>query len=286
MTNISVIIPAYRAEVFIARAVASLLGQKMQDFEVIIASDDNQDYISILATQDIQDPRIKCVYTGGVRTGLSHARNTALAAANGQIIVSLDADDALAPDYLADMVPLAMQHGAAISQVEFIDHVSGKPLINCFKPYPQGFLKLEDLYLACVHTYASMVFDRTRIKHSWNEQIPLLEDAVFLAQCSDTLGGVWYSDRPLYRYYHRDGSLCNTADAAARFLEAGKVIRQMMESGGIKLNNAHIRKVLTAYIAKNDAMEIAFEKAVKAGEARDYQDFLNKNIAMLHAPLV
>jgi glycosyltransferase involved in cell wall biosynthesis len=258
----------------------------MRDFEVIIASDDGQDYIGILATHNIQDPRIRCTYTGGVRTGLSRARNTALAAASRRIIVSLDADDVLAPDYIEHMTPLAERHGAAISQIDFIDHASGEPLKNCFKPYPQGFLKLEDLYLACTHTYASMVFDRSRIRHTWNEQIPLLEDAVFLAQCCDTLGGVWYSDAPLYRYFHRDGSLCNTPDAAKRFLEAGEIISQLLEGGGIELQNGHIRKVLAAYIAKNDAMEIAFEKAVKAGEASDYQDFLNRNIAMLREPLL
>jgi glycosyltransferase involved in cell wall biosynthesis len=286
MRGVSIIIPAYRAEAYIARAVTSLINQKSQGFEMVIASDDGQDYVALLAEQNIQHPRIRCVYTGGVRTGLSHARNTALAAASGNIIVSLDADDALAPDYLEHMVTLAEQYGAAISQVSFIDHASGQALNNCFKPYPQGALKLEDLYLACVHTYASMVFDRNRIKHTWNEQIPLLEDAVFLAQCCDTLGGVWYSNTPLYQYFHRDGSLCNTADAAARFLEAGKIIRQQLQSGAITIANEHTRKVLSAYIAKNDAIEIAFETAVKAGEATDYQDFLNKNIAMLHKPLI
>jgi hypothetical protein len=43
--------------------------------------------------------------------------------------------------------------------------------------------------------------------------------------------------------------------------------------------------VLTAYIRRNNAVERAFSRAVARGEAADYQEFLGKNLAMLHADL-
>jgi len=284
--TVSVVIPAYRAETFIARAVSSVLAQTLQDFEIVIVSDDGKDYIAILDMQGICDSRIRCVSTGGTRTGISHARNCALDAANHRIIVSLDADDELLPDHLKRMREAAMAYGVAISQVDFVDQDNGAKLSNRAKPYAEGLLPLEDAFLVCLHTYAPVAFDRQKIGHRWNEAVPLLEDAVFLAQCCDIAGSVWYGPEPTYRYYHRKDSQCNATDAAARFMEAGSIILALLHNKKIMIGNPHIHDVLQAFIEKNNRLEMAFAKALAAGEARDYQDFIAKNITLLHAPLI
>jgi len=284
--DVSIIIPAFRAEGFIVRAVASVLAQTVSDWELVIASDDGQDYVALLRREGVHDSRMRGVSTGASGSGAARTRNCALDSARGSVIACLDADDAFMPFHLERMLPPAVRHGMAVVQVEFADHESGRHLENRAKSFPTGLRALDELLLACVHSYAPIVFDRTKIRHRWNERIPLLEDAVFLAQAYNDVPGVWYESRPSYRYFHRMDSVCNSAAAAARFLEAGRLITGLLASGEIVLSDPQVRAVLEAYIARNSRLEVAFEKALANGEVADYQEFIGQNLQLLHAPLI
>ena len=197
----------------------------------------------------------------------------------------LDADDEFFPQHLERMLPLAAQHGLAITQVEYVDHGSGQRLPNRAKPSMDGLLALEDILLTCLHTYNPVMFDSHKIRHGWQERVRQLVDAVFLAECFNVLPSVWYAAEPSYRYFRHGDSVCNAPGAAQRFLEAGRIIRALVENGGIPAN-PHVARVLRAFIARNDKMEMAFEKACGRGEVSGYQDFIGRTLALLHAPLL
>src|SRR5882672_4601067 len=120
------------------------------------------------------------------------------------------------PFHLERLVPLAVRHGMAIAQIEFMDHESGRHLPNRAKSFPTGLLPLDQVLLACLHTYAPIVFDRSKIPQRWNERIPLLEDTVFLGEAYNHVPMVWYESTPSYRYFRRVDSVCNANDAARR----------------------------------------------------------------------
>jgi glycosyltransferase involved in cell wall biosynthesis len=65
----SVITPAFHAEQFIGRAVASVLRQTFEDLELLIVADDGKDYAAILSGMGVVDPRIRCLDSGGVVRG-------------------------------------------------------------------------------------------------------------------------------------------------------------------------------------------------------------------------
>jgi len=109
--TVSIVIPAYRAHATIARAVESLLAQTRTDWEGIVVSDDGTDYAPTLRAAGIADERLRFVSTGRVGSGCHRARNVGLAAATGQFVGSLDADDLLAPTYIATLHPLARASG-------------------------------------------------------------------------------------------------------------------------------------------------------------------------------
>ncbi len=283
--HVSVIIPAYHAQDFIHNAVGSVLAQSHSDFEIVIASDDGTDYLGLLNEKGITHPAMRCVTTGGIRTGLSNARNTALSAASYDLIACLDADDKFASSYLETMLPYAHEHGAAISQIVYTDDATGSPMPNYAKPYLSGLLPLEDLYSACVHTYAPMVFNRQRLGFGWIPTLPLLENEAFLAQTCTILDKIWYSSEPLYFYAHREGSNCNSNDTAQRFMEAAKIIRWLIACGLLCDGNAHVKRVLTKYLERNDRIEKGLLRAIQAGEVRTYQEYINLNPELLHTPL-
>lgn len=94
---VSVIMPVYNVERFVVRAVRSVLAQTFTDFELIIVDDGGQD-ASIALCEALADHRTRIV--SQANRGLAGARNTGIAAARGQFIALLDADDAWTPDKL------------------------------------------------------------------------------------------------------------------------------------------------------------------------------------------
>jgi cellulose synthase/poly-beta-1,6-N-acetylglucosamine synthase-like glycosyltransferase len=95
--------PARDAEATIGEAVASVLGQTEERFELIVVDDGSRTPVSeVLA--DLFDARLRIVRSERPR-GVARARNTGLAAAGASLISQLDADDAWEPDYLETILP-------------------------------------------------------------------------------------------------------------------------------------------------------------------------------------
>ncbi len=88
---ISVIIPLYNKENFIAKTVNSVLNQTFQDFEIIIVEDCSTDTSKSKAYSIVSD-KIKII-EHKKNKGLSAARNTGIKAAKSDYIAFLDADD-------------------------------------------------------------------------------------------------------------------------------------------------------------------------------------------------
>ena len=92
----SVVIPAYNAERTLRAALASVLAQTEQDFEIIIVDDGSTDNtLEIANSAADQDPRIKVI--SGANKGAAGARNAGIAAAAGNLVAFLDADDVWLP---------------------------------------------------------------------------------------------------------------------------------------------------------------------------------------------
>src|SRR5208283_5320153 len=104
---VTVAIPCYNAEATVRFALESVISQTFQDFEIIVVDDASKD-----ATREViagfGDPRLRLIAHASNR-GPAAARNTAFDAARGEWICTLDADDALAPDYLESL----LRHAAA-----------------------------------------------------------------------------------------------------------------------------------------------------------------------------
>ena len=97
---VSVLLPAYNVEEYLAKCVDSILQQTYQNFEIIIADDCSPDDSGKIADKlASKDARIK-VFHHGKNMGLSAARNTGLNHASGDYITFVDSDDWIEPDYV------------------------------------------------------------------------------------------------------------------------------------------------------------------------------------------
>ena len=90
MPQISVIMPVYNVEKFVARSIESVLRQSFTDFELILVDDGGKDQ-SLAICQSFKDPRIRII--SQANRGLAGARNTGIRNANGRFMALLDSDD-------------------------------------------------------------------------------------------------------------------------------------------------------------------------------------------------
>lgn len=95
---VSVVIAAYNAEDYIADAVASVLNQTMDDLELIVVDDGSTDTTREVLRRFEGDPRMRVVEQNNA--GCSAARNRGAAAATGNYIAIVDADDVCWPHKL------------------------------------------------------------------------------------------------------------------------------------------------------------------------------------------
>ncbi len=116
---VSVIVPAFRAGATLDRAIRSALagGLAEEDVEILVESDDGGDYAEAAALS----PAVRVGVTGAVASGVGPARNRAMARARGGWLAFLDADDSLAPGYLAAMLDAARATGAAAAPLDVIE---------------------------------------------------------------------------------------------------------------------------------------------------------------------
>jgi glycosyltransferase involved in cell wall biosynthesis len=122
MPKVSVIMPVYNVERFVADAVGSVLAQSFRDLELLIIDDLSPDR-SIAICEGFDDPRIRIIHHQQNR-GLAGARNTGIRHARGELLAFIDSDDCWLPEKLALHVEhLATRPGVGVSfsRSAFID---------------------------------------------------------------------------------------------------------------------------------------------------------------------
>lgn len=98
MNLISVIIPCYNAEKYLAECLDSIINQTFKNWEIICVNDGSTDStLKILEGYSIKFPQ-KIFVISIPNSGASTARNQGLKIAKGNFIQFVDADDIIAPD--------------------------------------------------------------------------------------------------------------------------------------------------------------------------------------------
>lgn len=161
----SVVIPLYNKAAYIALTLHSVAVQTVADYEVIVVDDGStDDGPQIVQSLSQADPRIRLVRQANA--GVSAARNAGIAAAVGEWIAFLDADDWWHPSYLA-------QQARAIHNYPEVDMVATQlriiPDVPGWTPLPWPVIPLEPA-IDLIHDLPSR----------WMQGIPFCTDSVVL----------------------------------------------------------------------------------------------------------
>jgi glycosyltransferase involved in cell wall biosynthesis len=115
---ISIIVPIYNGERFLAEAIESVLSQSFSQWELLLVDDGSTDRSAELA-RDLATRRpkaIRCLTQAGGNCGVNAARNLGARNAQGALLAFLDSDDVWRPNKLAEQSAILEAH----SEVGFV----------------------------------------------------------------------------------------------------------------------------------------------------------------------
>src|SRR5271157_2678892 len=165
--RVSVALPVYNCERYVAEAIESILAQTFTDFEFLIVDDGSSDgTLPILHRFAARDSRIRVI--SRPNTGIVGARNEALGLARGELIAVMDSDDVALPERFEVQVRYLDENPDCVmigSRVLVIDS-DGDPLIVL--PTPLSHEEIEDGFLnfrgQLVHHSTTMIRRRSLLE--------------------------------------------------------------------------------------------------------------------------
>ena len=120
MPTISVIVPVYKAEAYLAHCIDSILNQTFSDLEVILVDDGSPDGSgAICDAYAAREPRVSVIHQEN--QGQAAARNHALPLAKGEWICFVDSDDLIHPQMLQMLYDAAQKGSCGISMCQMLE---------------------------------------------------------------------------------------------------------------------------------------------------------------------
>ena len=165
MELISVIVPVYNVESYVAECIESIQNQTYMNLEIILVDDGSKDMSGDICDQyAAYDERIKVIHQEN--GGLSAARNTGIEAANGDYISFVDSDDYIGLTLFEDMLQLLKEYDLDIIEFTAFRDKSGDIIEGCNDGHLEIYSKEDALRLAmhdCFVAAWSKLYKRSAI---------------------------------------------------------------------------------------------------------------------------
>ena len=220
MTKISIIIPVYNVEKYLARCLDSVILQTCEDWEAVCVNDGSTDNsLQILTDYAKKDKRIKII--NQINKGVSAARNSGLDNAIGEYITFMDSDDVIHPQYLALLLENADQK--TISMCSFVNFNDDKEL-NFNNPIICNNKVSNSLDFYAVSADMKMpscgkLFYKDIIgNYRFNENCFYSENALFNADVFNKNIQIKETNAPLYYYFKNPNSLVHKKSSIKKIM--------------------------------------------------------------------
>lgn len=227
---VSVIIPAYKAAAFVAKAVDSILAQDHAPIEIIVVDDCSPDDTAGALKPHVDAGQVRLIRQER-NQGVAVARNTGIRASSGAFIAFLDADDLWLPHHLSRALSVLQSHAdidVVLQDFDIRDMVTGQghgtwfalrreamDILECTQVGP-GCHRIDDGFLAAlmvgcfIHVQATVsrrhVFDGV----FFDERIRCSEDVDWALRSVHVGGARWAWMAGSSGVYHRHADSLTT----------------------------------------------------------------------------
>jgi glycosyltransferase involved in cell wall biosynthesis len=211
---VSVVIPAFQAEPFLADAIESVLEQTTPPVDCVVVDDGSTDRTADVA-RTYEDRGVRLIVQPN--RGVSAARNRGASAARCDHLSFLDADDIWARHRLARMLEeMGSDHGAVLSAAEVVDaNLRPRGSIRLADPLNTASILLGDVSLVSVSSNLLVRRSAFETIGGFDERLSTSADWAFLLELVDRFP-VGYVDEPLTRYRRHQGNMSRSVEAMER----------------------------------------------------------------------
>jgi len=228
MAEVSIIVPVFNVENYIAECIESIQKQTFKDFEVLVVDDCGQDRsIEIVEKYAKKDPRIKII-KHEKNKGLGTARNTALDASTGKYIFCVDSDDWIMETYIEKIYNKLEESNLNSVWVKPYTYWQNEGRMSETFYFPQlanhpgGFINLKPDIIGNFPAYAwNKAYRASFLKENnvrWADGL-MYEDIYFYYQFFTKSPKIYLLNELLYVYRRRDGSIISDCVAGTRRIE-------------------------------------------------------------------
>lgn len=226
--ELTVIMPVYNMEKYLARALDHLAKQTDSNFELLIVNDGSKDKTREIA-ESYRDKFKHFRIINKENSGLSDTRNVGMANVKTPYFTFHDGDDWTDPDYTAFFVRAFHDHpeAAMVCCGFWIDYKNSKTSIPASKKTIHQMLSKIETYRAIINGIGSMCMNKAFVSpvkgYTWNkgyktsvvrkynlkfvEKLAFMEDQIFNIKYLSLTEGFYCNNTPLYHYWQRDDSM-------------------------------------------------------------------------------
>jgi glycosyltransferase involved in cell wall biosynthesis len=264
MPAVSVIIAALHAHDTLGAAIDSVLRQDFPDFEIVIAPDEPADYSAFARL----DRRVRVLAGVPAPTGPGPARNRALAAAQGEWIALLDADDLWSQGYLGALMRAAAPMGAAFGRTSVL-HENDRELRSIPSQNYRGPANFQ-IFARAFASFHGIA--RRTPERRWGNL--LAEDVLFDMETLSLAGGeAPYVQEAVYTLRPRARSATRSADFIDNIGKHYETIIGLIADGRTMIGPAHRAEAIAVFESWAE-MNASFLKASAANPGLRYQNHI------------
>ena len=255
--DVSVIIPVYNTEKYLAACVESVLQQTNVSIEIILVDDGSTDASPRICDDYAQRyENIRTVHINN--SGPATAKNEGLRLAQGNYIALTDSDDKMEPLMLSKMVTAGYKHNADIvccnykqideqGVVSHLNYTNQLYVLN----HEEGlihFFSKDKIYSQCW----TKLYKKQMLRDYHIENDPGLrtdEDFIFNIRAFIYAKTTVIVDEPLYEYTHREGSLAHAyfKKNISQYID-NRILRVKVTQDAVKNESDNIRHWSTVHI--------------------------------------
>lgn len=213
---VSIIMPVYNAERFVAEAIRSVINQHYPYWELLVINDGSTDRSEAII-REMNDPRIR--YFSQSNKGVSAARNRGLAEMKGAFFCLFDGDDVMPPHSLLSRLKVFERSDEitfADGAVQIYD-ADLSTVLDTWKPIFNGkpFKELVQLTARCFFGPTWMVKVMPGVRYQFETNVTHGEDLLFYMMITKDGGAYAFTDQVILYYRKNSGSAMTNLDGLA-----------------------------------------------------------------------